>query len=180
MDCETENASKLLAFILRHKPESIGLQLEPEGWARISSLVERALATGHRLDTNVVVQAVHAGSKRRYEISEDGLFIRAIQGHSSPQVQRQLQAISPPPWLFHGTATRFLASIQAHGLVPAGRHHVHLSSDQTTAMEVGRRHGDPVVLQIAAQRLHAEGHIFHRVENGVWLTLSVPPGYLSL
>lgn len=47
-------------------------------------------------------------------------------------------------------------------------------------MEVGRRHGEPVVLQIAAQRLHAEGHIFHRAENGVWLTLSVPPVYLSL
>lgn len=180
MDSETENTSKLLAFILRHKPESIGLQLAPEGWARISCLVEQALAAGHRLDSGSVMQAVHAGTKRRYELSEDGLFIRAIQGHSSMQVQRQLQAVHPPEWLFHGTATRFVTSIQAQGLVPAGRHHVHLSGDQATAMEVGRRHGEPVVLRIAAQRLHAEGHVFHQVENGVWLTSSVPSGYLSL
>ncbi|UMT86926.1 phosphotransferase [Paracidovorax citrulli] len=49
-----------------------------------------------------------------------------------------------------------------------------------TALEVGRRHGEPVVLRIAAQRLHAGGHMFHQVENGVWLTSSVPPGFPSL
>ncbi|WP_051647029.1 RNA 2'-phosphotransferase [Paracidovorax oryzae] len=180
MDSETENTSKLLAFILRHKPESIGLQLDPEGWARISCLVEQGRAAGHLLNLGCVMQAIHAGTKRRYEVSEDGLFIRAIQGHSSLQVQRQLQAAHPPEWLFHGTATRFLPSIQEQGLVPSGRHHVHLSSDQATAIEVGRRHGEPVVLRIAAQRLHAGGHMFHQVENGVWLTSSVPPGFLSL
>ncbi|SFD80063.1 RNA 2'-phosphotransferase [Paracidovorax konjaci] len=180
MDASAEKTSRFLAFVLRHQPESIGLQLDREGWAPISALVARAQAAGHALDAAEVLRAAHAGTKRRYELSADGRDIRAIQGHSTAQVQRHLHPATPPEWLLHGTAQRFVASIQAQGLVPGPRHHVHLSADLATALQVGCRHGKPAVFKVHAQRMQAAGHAFYRAENGVWLTAAVPAGFLSL
>jgi putative RNA 2'-phosphotransferase len=87
--------------------------------------------------------------------------------------------VGPPERLYHGTATRFLESIRAQGLVAGSRHHVHLSPDVETATTVGRRHGKPVVLTVTAGAMHAQGFIFHRADNGVWLTASVPANFLS-
>lgn len=175
---DVEAHSKFLALVLRHQPEMIGLKLDAEGWVLVAELVARATAAGHALTERDVVAAVRAGTKQRYELSVDEQSIRAIQGHSTNQVQRQLELVCPPPMLYHGTATRFLSSIGANGLVPAGRHHVHLSTDRASALEVGRRHGRPVVLVVNAQEMHAAGYAFHRVENGVWLTATVPAEFL--
>lgn len=59
------------------------------------------------------------------------------------------------------------------------RHHVHLSDNPDTALNVGKRHGKPVVLLVDAERMVAQGHLFYRTENGVWLTSSVPPAFLA-
>ena len=174
-----EDASKFIAYVLRHAPESIGLRLDAEGWADIDALVAGAVASGRSLTRSAVALAAISGAKKRYELSADGLRIRALQGHSTPQVRRSFESVEPPAWLFHGTATRFLASIRAQGLLPGARQHVHLSADEATAVQVGQRHGRAHVLRVDAGRMHALGHAFHRAENGVWLTESVPPGFLS-
>lgn len=173
-----EDASKFIAYVLRHAPESIGLRLDAQGWADIEALVAGAAAAGRDLKTADVLQAVDSGTKKRYELSADGRCIRALQGHSTPQVSRSFEAVAPPPLLFHGTATRFLASIRVQGLLPGSRQHVHLSADEATAAQVGRRHGKAHVLKVDAGRMHALGHVFHRAENGVWLTAVVPPEFL--
>jgi putative RNA 2'-phosphotransferase len=85
----------------------------------------------------------------------------------------------PPALLYHGTATRFLPSIQLEGLKPGQRQYVHLSEDVQTATAVGQRYGKPVVLTIAAGAMHGHGHKFYQAENGVWLTLAVPRDFLS-
>ena len=86
--------------------------------------------------------------------------------------------IRPPMVLYHGTATRFLESILAKGLIPGTRHHVHLSPDPETATKVGQRHGEPVVLLVDAAAMHAAGAVFYLSENGVWLTTHVSPEFL--
>ncbi|GIF09696.1 RNA 2'-phosphotransferase [Actinoplanes siamensis] len=49
-----------------------------------------------------------------------------------------------------------------------------------TALRVGRRRSDDVVvLAVAAGAMAADGHVFHRSENGVWLTSVVPSTHLS-
>lgn len=174
-----EEASKFIAYVLRHAPESIGLSLDVEGWADIGALVAGARGTGRALTREAVVQAVGAPGKKRYALSADGLRIRAMQGHSTPQVRRSFEAVAPPPILFHGTATRFLGAIRAQGLRPGARQHVHLSEDAATAVAVGERHGKAHVLTVDAARMYRQGHRFHRAENGVWLTATVPPEFLS-
>jgi putative RNA 2'-phosphotransferase len=174
-----EDTSKFMAYVLRHAPQSIGLRLDAEGWVDIDALVAGAVAEGRDMARADVVHAVDAGAKKRYELSADGQRIRALQGHSTPQVSRSFEAMTPPALLFHGTATRFLEAIRVQGLRPGSRQHVHLSADEATAVQVGQRHGKAHVLRVDAGRMHAMGHAFHRAENGVWLTAAVPPEFLS-
>ena len=142
--------------MLRHKPDDIGLELDPEGWASIAELIGKAdIPITEKLLNEIVV----TNDKKRFAISPDGLFIRANQGHSLG-VNLGLQAIQPPETLYHGTASRFLASIKEKGLVPKSRQHVHLSEDEETAIKVGQRHGKPVVLIILALTMCQQGHKF--------------------
>lgn len=101
-----------------------------------------------------------------------------MQGHSHAAVAIAYAPAVPPAVLYHGTASRFLDSIRERGLVPGSRHHVHLSARCATALEVGRRYGSPVLLEIDARDMHLAGHLFHQAENGVWLTERVPVRFI--
>lgn len=121
---------------------------------------------------------VDENEKKRFSLSQDGTRIRARQGHSI-KVDLGMHPLEPPTVLYHGTATRFLNAIRAEGLTSQGRHHVHLSKDQATALSVGQRHGTPVILTVDAKQMCADNFLFFRSENGVWLTDHVPAQYLS-
>lgn len=170
--------SKFLSLILRHHPAKIGLTLDSAGWADIATLVECARRRGFLLDEQLLREVVAKNDKRRYTLSEDGRKIRAAQGHSIP-VDLGLAPVEPPERLYHGTASGVLESIRAHGLHPGRRQHVHLSPDPETAVRVGRRHGEPVVLGVASGALHRAGHVFFLSDNGVWLTAQVPPAFIT-
>lgn len=175
---ELVKVSKFLSLILRHKPEEIGLPLDAEGWADIEELLRLANQRGKRLTRSVLAEVVAGNDKKRFVISEDGLRIRAQQGHSI-SIDLGLTPQRPPALLFHGTATRFLESILRQGLVPGSRQHVHLSRDEATAVKVGQRHGKPVVLRIVAGTMFEQGHVFYLSGNGVWLTEHVPPAFIE-
>ncbi len=177
MDQQLKAVSKFLSYILRHRPETIDLELNDGGWAAIADLIQCAGQHDHFLSEEIIKKVVVSNDKQRFKLSEDGQYIRASQGHSIT-VNLDLLPLTPPAVLFHGTATRFLASIMARGLLPAGRQHVHLSVSYETAIAVGRRHGEPIVLEINAQKMHDDGHHFYCSENGVWLTDHVPTQYL--
>lgn len=171
-------ASRFLSLVLRHEPERVGLTLDREGWADIGKLIERAGAAGVTLTREIVLQIVATNNKQRFAIDEAGLRIRANQGHSI-DVDLGLEPCRPPAVLYHGTAATAVASIRAEGLRPGQRQHVHLSPDEATATEVGRRHGKPVVLRVQSGRMWAAGTRFFRSANGVWLTSAVPPGFIE-
>ena len=170
-----EHLGKLLALVLRHRPEVAGVSLDRAGWVDVDELVAGLRRGGRRVTAADVRAAVDADSKGRYELA--GNRIRAAQGHSV-DVELGLEPVAPPDVLYHGTVERFLPSILAAGLRPGSRRYVHLSPDVATARAVGRRRGEPVVLVVDAAGAHAAGHEFRRASNGVWLTDAVPPGYL--
>ena len=169
--------SKYLALRLRHDPGSIGLDLDEGGWASVDELVRRACLDGFELTRSEVDEVVRSNTKQRYELDDARTRIRARQGHSV-EVDLGLSPIPPPDLLYHGTVTRFLGLIRVEGLRPTARQHVHLSADVETATVVGERRGRAVVLTVAAGRMSADGHLFYRSTNGVWLTSQVPPSYL--
>jgi putative RNA 2'-phosphotransferase len=177
MECSDEEASRFLSWVLRHQPQAIGLHLDAQGWAAIDTLLE--LARPIRPLSRAQLQRVVARSdKQRFALSADGLRIRANQGHSLA-VDLGLAPAMPPPQLYHGTATRFLDAIRRDGLLPGQRQHVHLSASPDTALQVGQRYGQAVVLTVRAQALADAGHAFHRADNGVWLTARVPVAFIA-
>lgn len=171
--------SKFLSLILRHQPEKLDITLDANGWGSVSEIIQKMNDRGMNVDLDQVVAVVENNDKQRFSLSHDHQRIRANQGHSI-KVDLELTPQEPPEILFHGTATKNLASIRANGLSPGNRQHVHLSWDEETAVKVGQRHGKPVALKIRAGDMHREGHVFFLSENKVWLTGLVPPGYLEV
>lgn len=178
MNTSLPSLSKLLSLVLRHKPETLGLALDENGWVSVDALLEALAATEYSVDRALLQHIVDTNDKQRFAFSDDGLFIRANQGHSLA-VDLVLAPIQPPVLLYHGTATRFLESIRREGLLPRSRQHVHLSNDVGTALAVGQRYGKPVVLTVQAQKLWESGIQFYQADNGVWLTKTVPPLFLE-
>jgi putative RNA 2'-phosphotransferase len=171
--------SKYLSKHLRHQPERLGLTLEEGGWIPVEALLAACAQNGFRVSRAELDEVVAGNDKQRFSFSDDGTRIRANQGHSI-DVDLQLAPIAPPDVLYHGTGAQTVQAILREGLVKMNRHHVHLSLDRETAHRVGGRHGRPVVLEVDAKAMHAAGHVFYCSDNGVWLTESVPPRFLTV
>lgn len=177
---EQTKISKFLSYVLRHKPDAIGLQLDSNGWADIDELINKANDSGElkALSIEQLKEVVAGSDKKRFIISAEDNKIRANQGHSI-KIDLQLKEVTPPETLYHGTAERFIESIGKDGLKPGERHHVHLSADIDTAKAVGQRYGKPVILKIKALMMHQQGFKFFQSENGVWLTDMVPVEFIG-
>jgi putative RNA 2'-phosphotransferase len=175
---EITRTSKFLSLILRHQPERVGIKLDQAGWASVEQLLAAVNRHGVALTRDKLEHVVATNDKKRFAFSEDGLRIRASQGHSV-NVELKYEPQTPPEFLYHGTPERFVASIRETGLNKGQRHHVHLSPDLQTATKVGQRRGRPVVLKIRSGEMHRAGHAFYRSANGVWLVEQVPQQFIE-
>ena len=172
-----KETSKFISLILRHKPETIGITLDEHGWADVSELIEGINKTTP-FNMQMLEEIVSTDNKQRYSFNDDKTLIRANQGHSIP-VDVELKKTVPPEVLYHGTGEKYVTSIDKEGLIPKSRLYVHLSKDEETALNVGKRHGKPVVYKVNAKRMAEDGYEFFLSVNGVWLTKAVPKEYLS-
>lgn len=168
---------KFLCLILRHKPEIVGISLDEHGWANVKDLIE-GISQQYDFDMKTLEEIVATDNKQRYSFNEDKTKIRANQGHSV-DVDVELEEVKPPEYLFHGTGRKYIDSIMKDGLVPKSRLYVHLSDNYNTAINVGMRHGEPVVLCIYAGNMYRDGYKFYRSKNGVWLVKHVPVEYFD-
>lgn len=176
---KTKNSSKFLSLILRHKPETIGITLDNEGWVSINVLL-KALnkhSQYEKWNREKLEHIVETNDKKRFYIDKEFDRIRANQGHSIDIKIKYKESIPTGP-LFHGTVQKYIDSIYEQGLHKMNRHHVHLSKDVDTAKQVGSRRGKPVILVIDAEQMHHDGFKFFISENGVWLTDHVPSKYI--
>ena len=153
--------SRFISLILRHKPWVAGIDLDEHGWADVEELIQ-GVRKKYPLDRQILEEIVRTDNK---------------QGHSIA-VDVELPVVTPPEILYHGTGEKYAAAIEREGLVPKSRLYVHLSGDVTTAENVGRRHGRPVIFCVHSGDMHRKGHVFYRSVNGVWLTKRVEPQFL--
>lgn len=167
--------SKFLSLILRHKPETINITLDGNGWANIEDIIKNS---NGNFSKELILKISETDDKGRYELNNDLTKIRAVQGHSI-EVDVELVIKEPPRFLYHGTAKINLYSIKLSGILPMTRKYVHLHSNYEIAKEVGGRHGSPVILAIYSKRMAGDGYEFLQAKNGVWLTKLVPRAYLN-
>ncbi len=172
--------SKFISLILRHKPSAANIELDEHGWANVEELIAGINQVDANNDINMekLEEIVRTDNKQRYSFNEDKTLIRANQGHSIP-VDVELPEVEPPEYLWHGTATKYMESIDKEGLVPKSRLYVHLSGDEETATKVGKRHGKLLMYKVLSGKMAEDGYKFYRSVNGVWLTKEVPAEYLE-
>lgn len=143
---------KFLSLILRHKPETVGITLDKNGWVDVKELIEKIKLSGRYIDMEILERIVRENNKKRYSFDEKKEKIRANQG--------------------------FLESIREKGIIKGNRQYVHLSKDIETARNVGKRHGEVVILPIDIEGLKKIGHKFYLSENNVWLSDNIPSKYI--
>lgn len=176
MKKKENQTGKLLSRILRHAPESVGVHLDPYGWADVNELV-RVVQKKIDFSRDQLEEQVRTDKKQRYSFNTNHTRVRANYGHSVPVIPLSGPE-APPEILWHGSAAKFSASIKRDGLLPCSRQYVHLSSDPDTARSVGQRHGEPMLYQIMSGQMYRDGYVFYQPMEGVWQTKRVPPKYL--
>lgn len=167
----SEKLSRTLAYLLRH---DCAYSYESGGWRALSDLVDN-----HSFTIGEIEMLVNTDSKGRFELNEDKSKVRALYGHSI-NIDLALSNDTPPEFLYHGTASKYISSIKNHGLLPRSRQYVHLSENIETAEKTGFRHGEPVILKVFSNLMFNEGYTFHCLNNGVWLTKEVPIQYIDI
>lgn len=168
--------ARFLTLVLRHSPEKADLVIDYNGgWAEVPKVLASLDLSFVELKTIVIND-----NKNRFSISDDLKYIRANQGHSI-DVDLGLEAITPPDTLYHGTVEKFKPYILVDGLIPMGRHHVHLSDNVETASQVAsRRKTENVILVIDTLKMYKEGYKFFKSTNNVWLTDKVPAKFITV
>lgn len=171
--------SKFISLLLRHKPETIGLYLDENGWANVGELILKSTKKGSIFSFDDLKFIVKNCKKQRFTFNEDQTKIRANQGHSI-EANLELENTNPPDKLYHGTAEKNLESIFKTGINKQNRNHVHLSGDIETATIVGARHGKVIVLEINSAQMFQDGCQFYISKNKVWLCQFIDIKYISI
>lgn len=170
--------SKFLSLVLRHNPSLIGIVLDKNGWVDVEELLEKLKSKSLYLTFDELKEIVESNNKKRFALSIDSKKIRANQGHSI-SVELDYKEQTPPDFLYHGTSEKNVDSIFMNGISKMNRHHVHLSQDITTAHQVGKRHGTPVILKINSGNMKKAGFSFFLSDNNVWLTDFIPMEFIT-
>lgn len=170
--------SKYLSLILRHNPEAIKIKLDEHGWANVDELLIGINRSGYYVNQEIIDVIVKTNNKKRYQYNHTHTKIRANQGHSI-KVNVDLQEQIPPKFLYHGTAINKLDRIKKLGIKKMNRLYVHLSKDVKTAIDVAKRHGQPVVLVINTKDMLKDGFKFYVSSNGIWLCDDIDYKYVT-
>lgn len=176
---QTTHLSKLLSYILRHKPEEYEIVLDENGYTNVDELISKLNTHNENISFEKLQYIVDTNNKKRFAFNDDLTKIRASQGHSV-DVELGYAEQQPPEILYHGTVEKFLASILKDGLQKMQRHHVHLSADKITAIKVAQRRGKPIILKIKANEMFSAGYKFYLSDNSVWLTEHVPVNFIEI
>jgi len=175
---EIKKTSKFISYVLRHAPEKLKLEMDKNGWVNTKELIQKLNNKMPNFNMESLEIIVAENNKKRFAFNADKSKIRANQGHSI-KIDLAYQPTEPPEFLYHGTAIKNIESIKNQGLVKGKRHHVHLSADKATALNVGQRHGEPVILIIETKKMFEAGYEFFISENQVWLSEVVPVDFIG-
>ncbi|TYB30667.1 MAG: RNA 2'-phosphotransferase [Candidatus Mcinerneyibacterium aminivorans] len=173
--------SKTMSYILRHHPEEFNLKINPDGSIAFDRFIAKLKEKFNSINEEDIVKIVRNDPKGRFSISDNKRYIRANYGHSIEDVYPEYEKVTPPKFLYHGTARRNINSIKNDGLLPGNRNFVHLSETKKEAFDVGRRHDAyPVVLIVEAKKINLDSNSsidFYKA-GGVYLCKKIPSRFI--
>jgi len=167
--------SKLLVYIVQHRPDEFGLALDEEGFVSLKEL-QQAITEEEGwsyVRRSHIIEAIYAGDRERFELKDDR--IRDALFNPMPYAPA-----SPPKMLYQGARRRAYPHILQKGLAPMGRTYVLLATSPELALRIGRRRDpDPIIVEIQAQRAFENGIIFYQANPLTYLANHIPPSYIT-
>jgi putative RNA 2'-phosphotransferase len=167
--------SKLLAYIVQHRPDEFGLALDEEGFVSLKEL-QQAITEEEGwsyVRRSHIIEAIYAGDRERFELKDDR--IRDALFNPMPY-----EPLSPPKMLYQGARRRAYPHILQKGLAPMGRTYVLLATSPELALRIGRRRDpDPIIVEIQAQRAFEKGIIFYQANPLTYLASHIPPSFIT-
>jgi putative RNA 2'-phosphotransferase len=171
--------SKLMTYILQHRPDEFGLVLDLDGFISIQEL-RQAIAEEEgwsHVRRSHIMEVAYTSERERFEVQDDK--IRAPFGHSLSH-RIHYEPASPPTILYHGTRRKSYQHILQRGLDPMGSSNVHLTTSPELAVRIGRRRDtQPVLLEIQARRASEDGITFYLANPLIYLAEHIPSSYIN-
>ncbi len=188
--------SKALSSLLRHNAVRAGIAIRPDAFCLVDDVLQARDLRILAATVADVERVVENSPKQRFEVRREAgeLLIRAVQGHSMPEVQHDLflRNLSVddedlPEVCVHGTKEMFLPSILHRGLLAGGlrgsRNHVHCQPFEPFDERVlsGFRDDSEIAIYLDLRRALADGVPFSVSRNNVILSPGIdgviPPVY---
>jgi len=180
---ELEKVGRTLAGVLRHFPSLFGLEMDPQGWVNVESLVDairRKNPKMHWLREHHIHAIATTDPKGRYEIDEKEKKIRATYGHSL-DLELDLPTSPIPDVLYYPTTDEEVELLLERGLRPQERTRIHLSGTQEQAVAAGKvSTEEPVVLKVNAKKAIKDGVIIQKAGKVLYVAKEIPKKYLSI
>ena len=167
--------SKLIVYILHHRPDEFGLVLDEDGFISLKEL-QQAITEEEGwsyVRRSHIIEAIYAGDRERFVLKDD----RISDALFTPI---RYEPASPPQILYQGARRRAYPHILQKGLAPIGKQYVSLTTSPELARRMGRRRDpDPIIVEIQAQRAFEKGVIFYRANPLIYLASHIPPSYIT-
>lgn len=179
-DRELDSLGRIMAGVLRHFPEKLGVVVDGHGWVDISKFVEAiggSRSGFHWLKTTHVEAIALTDPKGRYQV--DGGMIRATYGHTI-DVKLDDLPLADNEFFYYPVTEEEIDLILEGGLRPIDRRQVHLSGSIGKALEAGRVcTEDPLILRIDGKKAKEDGLLIYRAGFDVYVTDRVDAKYIS-
>jgi putative RNA 2'-phosphotransferase len=170
--------SSMLVYVLGHRPAEFGIVPSPEGFVSFKELV-KALheEPGWRYVRQSHINEVLLGRDRfLFEIEGDRIRTRERRWEMDLK-GRFLDSV--PAILFTPVRRRAHPVVMEKGVIPAPGKFLVLSSDEDTALRIGRRQDPkPVLLQVEAGKANKEGTLLYPFDT-LYLCTEIPPKYIA-
>ncbi|KXS42960.1 MAG: RNA 2'-phosphotransferase-like protein [Methanolobus sp. T82-4] len=178
-DEREERLGRFVSGALRHFPEDVGLEIDPQGWVDMDILCKIMKKRYKWGTTERLISLVESDRKGRYEI--DASFIRARYGHS---VEVDLVPDYPEnelPYLYYGVSQEEADMLLENGIIPVRQCYVHLSTSFDKAMRAASIHTEnPVIFEIDAEAAQEDGIDIVVVNDDIVLAKNIPADYISI
>ncbi|ELR24383.1 tRNA phosphotransferase 1 isoform 1, putative [Acanthamoeba castellanii str. Neff] len=180
-DSKDVQLSKALSYVLRHGAIKERLPIGPDAFIKLDLLLAPDWRKQQGCTVEDIKRLVASSDKQRYALEErqDGLYIRANQGHSIPGLTeldfKTITDASHYPTVVHGTYHESWINIKRTGLSKMGRTHIHFAKGEYGSADVisGMRQTCQVLIYINLTLALEEGVEFVESANGVILSPGV-------
>jgi len=179
-DGELNSLGRIIAGVLRHFPEKLGVMIDGHGWVDISEFVEAigiSRSGFHWLRNHHIDAIALTDPKGRYQL--DGGMVRATYGHTI-DVNLDDLPLADIDEFFYPVTEEEIDIILEGGLNPIDRKNVHLSGSIEKALEAGRvRTEEPLIIKIDGAKAKKDGIKIYHAGKDVYITDRIDAKYIS-